>query len=78
MSSRTMKSSLSSPKIADARVYAYDEMIKYQERLNDSNDFQFDIDDVEKEFKCYNMEHSVNTPMWRRFVNTFINFTYFN
>ena len=50
MSSRTMKSSHSTQKIADPRVYTYDEMIEYQEKLKDSNDFQFDIDDVEKEF----------------------------
>ena len=50
MSSRTMKSSRSTPEIADPRVYTYDEMIEYQEKLNDSDDFQFDIDNVEKEF----------------------------
>ena len=50
MISRMGKSSRSYPKIADSRNYTYDEMIEYQEKLNDSDDFQFDIDDVEKEF----------------------------
>ena len=50
MSSRMMKRSCSTPKIADPRVYTYDEMIEYWEKLNVSEDFQFYIDDVEKEF----------------------------
>ena len=50
MRSRTEKRSRSYPKIADSRNYTYDEMIERQEKLNNSNYFQFDIDDVEKEF----------------------------
>ena len=46
MSSRTVKSSPPNPKIADSRVYPYDEMIEYQEKLNDSDDFEFDISDA--------------------------------
>ena len=48
LSSRTAKSSCSYPKIADTRVYSYDEMIEHQEKLNYSNDFEFDIPDAEK------------------------------
>ena len=50
MSSRTNKGSCSTPKIAVPRVYTYDEMIEYQEKLNDSDNFEFDISDVEKIF----------------------------
>ena len=50
MRSRTEKRSCFYPKIADSRNYTYDEMIEWQEKLNDSNDVQFDIDDVEKKF----------------------------
>ena len=50
MRSRMEKKSRSYPKIADSRNYTYDEMIEHWEKLNDSNDFQFDRDDVEKEF----------------------------
>ena len=39
MRSRTEKSSRSYPMIADSRNYTYDEMIEYQEKLNDSDDF---------------------------------------
>ena len=35
-------------KIADSRVYSYDKIIECQEKLYDSDDFQFTIDDVEK------------------------------
>ena len=35
MSSRTVKSSRSYPKISDTRVYSYDEMIEHREKLND-------------------------------------------
>ena len=41
---RTEKRSLSYLKIADSRNYTYDEMIEHQEKLNNSDDFQFDID----------------------------------
>ena len=37
-------------RIGDRRVYSYDEIIESQEKLNDSDDFQFCLDDVEKEF----------------------------
>ena len=50
MSSRKGKKSCSYPKIAASRNYTYDEMIECQEKLNNSDDFQFDIDDVKKEF----------------------------
>ena len=36
--------------IGDWRVYSYDEIIESQEKLNDSDEFQFYLDDVEKEF----------------------------
>ena len=48
MSSGTVKSSPPKPKIADSRVYSYDEMIERRERLNDSDEFEFDISVVEK------------------------------
>ena len=48
MSSRTMKSSRPKPKIADSRIYLYDEMIECREELNDSDEFEFDISHVEK------------------------------
>ena len=50
MSSGKAKSFRPYPKIADSRNYTYDEMIEYQEKFNDFDDFQFDIDDMEKEF----------------------------
>ena len=37
-------------RIGDQRIYSFDEIIKCQERLNDSDDFQFNIEDVEKVF----------------------------
>ena len=49
MSSGTVKSSPPKPKIADSRVYSYDEMIERRERLNDSDEFEFDISPVEKD-----------------------------
>ena len=45
MNSKKGKKSGSCPKIADSRIYPYDEIIECQEKLNDSNEFQFDIDD---------------------------------
>ena len=45
-----VKISGSSSKIADSRSYTYDEIIECQEKLNDSDDFQFSINVVEKEF----------------------------
>ena len=39
---RTKRESL----IGDRRVYSYDEIIESQEKLNDSNEFQFYLDDV--------------------------------
>ena len=44
MSSKKVKKSSSYSKIADSRNYTYDEII--EEKLNDSQEFQFDIDDV--------------------------------
>ena len=37
-------------RIRDQRMYSYDKIMECQEKLNDLNDFQFNIDDVEKEF----------------------------
>ena len=37
-------------RIRDERIYTYHEIIKFQEKLNDSYEFQFNINDVEKEF----------------------------
>ena len=34
----------------DRRVYSYDVIIESLEKLNDSDDFQFCVDDIEKEF----------------------------
>ena len=48
MSSRMAKSSRPIPKMSDTRIYTYDEMIEHQEKLNDSNDFEFDISHVKK------------------------------
>ena len=59
MRSRTEKSSRSYPKIADSRNYTYEEMIECPEKLNDSDDFQFDIDNVEKDYKVF---------QWRKMV----------
>ena len=50
MSSRTGKSSRSYPKLADTRVYTYDEMMEHQEKLIDSDDFEFDISYAETKF----------------------------
>ena len=38
-------------RIRDERIYSYDEIIECQEMLNDSFEFQLNIDDVEKEFR---------------------------
>ena len=48
MSSGMVKSFRPKPKIADSRVYSYDEMIKRREELKDSEEFEFDISHVEK------------------------------
>ena len=48
MSSETVKSSCPKPKIDDSRVYLYDQMIDHREKLNDSDEFEFDISPVEK------------------------------
>ena len=37
-------------RIGDLRVYFYDEITESQEKLNDSDEFHFYLDDVEKEF----------------------------
>ena len=37
-------------RIGDKRIYSYDEIIEHQRKLYDSDDFQFNIEDVEKEF----------------------------
>ena len=50
MSSHKRRKSKYKSKITDSRVYSYDEIIKCQEKLYDSDDFQFSIDDIEKEF----------------------------
>ena len=51
MSSGTVKSSCPKPKIADLRVYLYYEMIEHREKLNYSDEFEFDIFNVEKKLK---------------------------
>ena len=38
-------------RIGDKRIYYYDEIIEHQEKLYDSDDFQLNIEDVEKEFE---------------------------
>ena len=48
MSTEVLKRSRS--KSRDWRVCSYIKAIGSQERLNDSDEFQFSIDDVEKEF----------------------------
>ena len=48
MTSGTVKSSCPKPKIDDSRVYLYDQMIDHREKLNDSDEFEFDISPVEK------------------------------
>ena len=50
MSSGTMKSFHPKPKILDPRVHSYDEMIERQEKLNDSDEFEFNISPVETDF----------------------------
>ena len=50
MSSRMAKSSRPTPKMSDTRIYTYDEMIEHQEKLNDSDDVEFNISNVEKKF----------------------------
>ena len=40
----------SGSKVTDSRVYSYEEIIECQEKPHDYDDFQFSIDDVEKEF----------------------------
>ena len=37
-------------RIGDKRTYSYDEIIECQEKLNDSDEFQFCIDSGEKNF----------------------------
>ena len=37
-------------RIGDKRTYSYDEIIECQEKLNDSDEFQFCLDDLEKNF----------------------------
>ena len=45
VSSKRAKKSKTGSKVADSRVYWY-EIIKCQEKLYDSDDFQFNIDDI--------------------------------
>ena len=54
MSLRIPKSSHPTPKKSDTRIYTYDEMIEHQEKLNDSDDFVFDISDMEKVCEYFN------------------------
>ena len=49
MSSGTMRSSRPKPKIADSKVYSYDEMIERRKKLNHFDKFEFDISPVEKD-----------------------------
>ena len=50
MTPKRAKKSKTGSRIADSRVYSNDEIIKSQEKLYDSDDFHFNIDDVEKLF----------------------------
>ena len=50
MNAKKVKKTGSRSRIGDSRSYTYDEVIECQEKLYDSDDFQFSIDDVEKEF----------------------------
>ena len=50
MSAKKVKKTRSGSKVTDSRVYSYYEIIECQAKLYDSNDFQFSINDVEKEF----------------------------
>ena len=51
---------ISYPKIADTRVYTYDEMIEHREKLNDSDDFFELISPMwRKSFKCSNSENKL-------------------
>ena len=43
MSSRMVKRSRPTPKMSDTRIYTYDEVIEHQEKLNNTDDFEFDI-----------------------------------
>ena len=43
----SVKRSKREPRIGDRRRYSYDEIIECQEKLNDSDEFQFCLDDVE-------------------------------
>ena len=43
-----MKSSGPKPKVADARVYLYDDMIECREKLNTSDEYEFDVSNVQK------------------------------
>ena len=49
MNAKRVKKTGSRSRIGDSRSYTYDEVIECQEKLYDSDDFQFNIDDVEKE-----------------------------
>ena len=53
MSSKGVRKAGSGSRIRDERIYSYDEIINCQEKLNDSHEFQFNIDDVEKEFRYF-------------------------
>ena len=50
MKAKRVKEAGSKSRIGNLRSYTNDEMIECQEKLYDSDDFQFSIDDVEKEF----------------------------
>ena len=50
MSLEKVRGSQPKPKISDTRVYSYDELIESRSRYYNSDDFEFDISPVEKEF----------------------------
>ena len=50
MSAKGSKKTGLQSKSREQRVFSYDKIIEGQERLNDLDKFQFNIDDVEKEF----------------------------
>ena len=51
MSARKGNKYRSGSKFTDSRVYSYDQIIECRVKLYDSDDFQFSIDAVEKEFQ---------------------------
>ena len=66
MSSGTIMFSCPKPKISDSR----DEMIERPEKLNDSDEFEFDISPVEKDLKNTLMSFKLIFLLWRQIFYT--------